>query len=70
MAIWARSVLYGLISLTVSFLFNACQSTEEAAQERLYQRNARGEYVTRASQEHAYPLPQPILTPRNAYPWE
>jgi hypothetical protein len=60
------------IILQTGFLFflMGCTGLEKSEQDKLRERNAKGEYVYRHHDEVAYPIPPPRPREREAYPWE
>lgn len=60
------------IILQTGFLFflMGCSGLEKSEQDKLRENNAKGEYVYRNHNEVTYPMAQPRLRQREAYPWE
>ncbi len=60
------------IILQLGFLFSlqGCSGLEKSEQDKLREKNAKGEYVYRNHDEVSYPVPSPRPRSREAYPWE
>ena len=60
------------IILQLGFLFSllGCSGLEKSEQDKLREKNAKGEYVYRNHDEVSYPVPTPRHRDREAYPWE
>lgn len=60
------------IILQLGFLFSlqGCSGLEKSEQDKLREKNAKGEYVYRNHNEVSYPVPTPRHRDREAYPWE
>lgn len=48
----------------------SCSRLERSSQEKLRERNCKGEYIYRSKNECYYTISDPIHTPRALYPWE
>ncbi len=56
---------------SIFFLFLlSCSRLEQSSQEKLRERNSKGEYIYRSKNEYYYTISDPIHTPRALYPWE
>lgn len=51
-------------------MLTSCSRMEEAEKEKTRQRNCKGEFIFRNSDDFFYPIATPTHTPRSPYPWE
>ena len=60
------------IILQTGFLFflMGCSGLEQSEQDKLREKNAKGEYVYRNYDEVSYPIPTPRPRDPESYPWE
>lgn len=59
-----------IVIILLGIFLGGCSGLERSEQERLRQRNAKGEFIHRNHDDIRYPLADPVQKKRAPYPWE